>query len=301
MKKKIYLAFVVVAMFLAWYIFIKPYDYTIRFTSKTFPYTINQTIKSWGTTKADVSETYQLDNIYNLKQTLKFGDSVHEYHWQIKHLTDSTSQVIVDIKDNKWSNSFWNKIEVPFSSTDFSKRSERTVLDFMNVLKDHVDNFKVSIVGIEDMPVKYLAYVQIEENHMGKASGMMKNYSFLSQVLLKNKLELDGVPMVEVTNWKRDKDSITFNFCYPIKLSDSLPKIKEVQYKQLKARKGIKAIYHGNYITSDRAWYALLDYAKENHLKVKEQPLEVFYNNPNMGGDALTWKTEVYLPLNSDK
>ena len=287
-------------MFLTWYFFIKSYDYTIRFTANTFPDTINRTLKSWGKTNATDSQTKQLKNSNSLEQTLKFADSVYEYHWQIKPLTDSTSQVRVDIRDRTWSNSFWNKIQVPFFSTDFSKRSDRTVLDFMEVLKEHVDNFKVSIIGVENMPVKFIAYVEIKKSLREKAGGMMENYSFLSQVLLKNGIELDGVPMVEVTDWNREKDSIAFNFCYPIKPSDSLPKIKEVRYKQLVAKKGIKAIYNGNYITSDRAWYALLNYAKTNHIKIKKQPLEVFYNNPNMGGNALTWKTEVYLPLNLD-
>ncbi|MEH6777641.1 MAG: AraC family transcriptional regulator, partial [Maribacter arcticus] len=68
-------------------------------------------------------------------------------------------------------------------------------------------------------------------------------------------------------------------------------------YKKLETTKGIKAIYNGNYITSDRAWYALLRYAKTNGLNVAPNPIEIFYNNPDMGGNSLNWKTEVYLPL----
>jgi hypothetical protein len=40
-----------------------------------------------------------------------------------------------------------------------------------------------------------------------------------------------------------------------------------------------------------------MDYADKNDLKISGLPVEVFHNNPNMGGDALKWKTEIYMPL----
>jgi len=61
--------------------------------------------------------------------------------------------------------------------------------------------------------------------------------------------------------------------------------------------KVIKATYNGNYITSDRAWYSLLQYAKNNNLEVSQHLLEIFYSNPNMGGDELDWKAEIFLPI----
>ena len=92
-------------------------------------------------------------------------------------------------------------------------------------------------------------------------------------------------------------DSIVFNFCYPIIKKDSLPTIKDVVYKEFIGMKSLKAIYNGNYMTSDRAWYTLLDYAKKNAIEVDKKPIEFFFNNPNMGGDAFRWKAEIYMPL----
>jgi hypothetical protein len=43
-----------------------------------------------------------------------------------------------------------------------------------------------------------------------------------------------------------------------------------------------------------------LDYAKKEGLEVEETPVEVFYNNPNMGADERNWKAEIYLPLKED-
>ena len=75
---------------------------------------------------------------------------------------------------------------------------------------------------------------------------------------------------------------------------------KKVTYLNLNKGQGLIAIYNGNYITSDRAWYALLNYADKNNISVDALPIEIFYNNPEMGGNALLWKTEVYLPLKSE-
>ena len=63
------------------------------------------------------------------------------------------------------------------------------------------------------------------------------------------------------------------------------------------AKKALMAIYNGNYITSDRAWYALLDYAEKNEIPITGLPLEIFYNNPNMGADEKNWKAEVFMPF----
>ena len=50
-------------------------------------------------------------------------------------------------------------------------------------------------------------------------------------------------------------------------------------------------------MTSDRAWYAIKNYAKNNAIEVLDTPIEVFLNNPNMGGNELDWTTHVYLPI----
>jgi effector-binding domain-containing protein len=103
--------------------------------------------------------------------------------------------------------------------------------------------------------------------------------------------------MVEITHWDQENDSLYYNFGQPVFVDDSLPKQQGIEYKQLKKRPAIKAVYNGNYITSDRAWYALMDYAKQNNIPIEPTVLEVFYNNPNMGGNDIEWKAEIYMPI----
>ncbi len=286
-------------MSVVWYLFIKPNDYQVNFKVKTFPGTINQIIKTWNNT-LDGSKMIEQESgdLLRLKQQIQFGDSIHIYSWHIIPETDSTSKVKVFIKDPQ--HSFKNKLTVPFSDTDFEKRSRKTLLDFNKKLNEHISNFKVKIIGKQHIDSTFCACTTQTTTQFGKARGMMKDFPLLDGFLATNGLKLNGRPFLEVTKWNMVKDSLSFNFCYPIIKSDTLPQHPDLNYKQSPLINAIKAEYNGNYITSDRAWYALLDYAKKNNLEVNALPIEVFHNNPNMGGEELKWKTEVYLPLKSD-
>ena len=181
--------------------------------------------------------------------------------------------------------------------TDFEKRTRATLTDYTGKLQEHIDRFRVTILGQEDIPAKYVAYTELSTSQYNKAAGMMKDYNYIGGQLAKYQIELDGTPMVDITHWDRQKDSITFHFCYPIKKNDSLPDLGEIKYKEINAIRALKAEFNGNYIFSDRAWYVLRDYAAKNDLEVTDAPLEIFYNNPNMGGDELRWRADIYMPL----
>ena len=279
---------------LIWYLFIKPYDYLVRFEVKTSPGTVNQMIKIWNEVLEPKGEVEQ-ESLTHLNQTLKINDSTHYYKWSISKINDSTSLVKVYAKDAN--HSLMNKIRIPFSDTDFEKRTRATITDYTDKLKQHIDRFRVTFLGEEDIPAKYVAYTEVSTSQYGKAAGMMRDHNYIGGQLVKYQIELDGPPIVDVIHWDREKDSIQFHFCYPIIKSDTLPDLGEIKYKEIKTGKALKAEFNGNYIFSDRAWYVLRDYAEENGFKVSDKPVEIFYNNPNMGGDEMQWKAEIYMPL----
>ncbi|WP_136465982.1 GyrI-like domain-containing protein [Flagellimonas onchidii] len=296
MRKILWSILTVLLIALVWYLFIKPSDYTIRFKANTFPGTINQALKLWDRSlDTVVGVTQQGNDIYHLKQKVQFGDSIHIYDWEFEAITDSTTEVGVDIRDENHSLS--NKIRVPFSDTDFEKRSRKTVLDFIEKLNGHVNKFKVTIIGEEEIPTKFFAYIPLKLTQFQKAGGMMENLSYLTQVLTKNEVELAGPPMIQVTHWDMATDSLEYNFGQPVIRSEKLPMDTDIKYRRIFAKKALKAEYNGNYITSDRAWYALLDYAKAHNIEVEPKPVEIFYNNPNFGGNEMLWKAEIYMPI----
>jgi hypothetical protein len=279
---------------LVWYLFIYRFDYLVTFETKANSGTINQTIKLWNS-KLDGGKIDSYEDLQHLTQTLPFNDSTHIYDWRITPLNDSTSKIKVFAKDS--ANSLLNKIKVPFSDTDFEKRTRKMLLDFNEKLREHLNTIKIEVIGVEEVDSIFCAYLEVKSSQFGKAGAMMKNFPLLDPYLINNGAKLNGLPIIEITKWDIQKDSLEFNFCYPVVPSDTLPVHPELKYKMIASKKAIKAIYNGNYITSDRAWYALMDYAEKNNLEVTGHPLEFFYNNPNMGGDVLNWKAEIFMPL----
>jgi len=280
--------------FLLWYLIIKPYDYLVTFKVKTSAGTINQSIKLWNTSLEN-SSPIQQENLKNLTQQIIVKDSTFNYDWSISSVNDSISKVNVYVTDID--HSFANKISIPFGTTDFEKRTQNIITNFIDKLKEHLNKIRVRVVGIDSTRTTYCAYIPMKGLQIEKARGMMQNYSLLTSVLSAENIEMNGTPFVEITNWNTQNDSIAYNFCFPVIKSDSLPIDPRIQYKQYSGVKALKASYNGNYITSDRAWYALLDYAGNNDIEIVKKPLEVFYSNPNFGGDELQWEAQIYLPI----
>ena len=225
-------------------------------------------------------------------QWLEYGDSLHQYTWKLKRKSDSSSLITLEVKDKN--HSFSNRLQVPFGDTPLEQRTLSNLTDLRIRLKDHLEQTRVTMVGPEELGTTFCAYIPIASTQWEKAAMMMKHQSLLSQVLAENQVQLNGLPFIEVTHWNQANDSIYYNFCFPIIRSERLPNHPEIKYKRLFSKPVIKAIYNGNYITSDRAWYALQDYAEQNKLEVNLTPIEFFYNNPHMGGNALNWKAEVF-------
>jgi len=277
-----------------WYLFIMPQDYVIRFRTKASPGTVNQIVKFWVGQKGNASFESQ-ESLSDFRNTLTLNDTTLNFHWLIEKDNDSVSLVKVYINDPK--NSLKQRLQIPFFDTDFEKRSKTTVKEVFSLLNSHLKNFKITIVGEAVIPEKYCACISLKSIQLNKVKGMMDHYSTLSGFMAKNNIELDGRPLVEVEKWNIQNDSIAYNFCFPIHKTDSLPRKKGIFYKRIEEQKAIKAIYNGNYLTSDRAWYALIDYADKKQIKVKKEPYEVFNTNPNMGGNELEWIAEIFMPL----
>ena len=282
---------------LLWYLFIKPFDYRVSFEVKANTGTVNQTIKIWNTS-LEAGKMLGQRGLEELTQQIKFGDSTHIYEWNLSAIHDSLTKVVVYAKDAE--HSLANKISLPFSDTNFEKRTRNSLLDFNDMLQEQLQSFKVRIVGEQELESTYCAYVRAKTTQIRKARSMMRDLPLLSNLLVENQVQLNGMPFIEILEWNQENDSITFDFCYPIVRSERLPQHPDLKYKRFYAKNALKAEYNGNYITSDRAWYALENYAKSNGIAITGRPIEFFYNNPNMGGDALQWRAEIFMPIEED-
>jgi effector-binding domain-containing protein len=299
-KKIIILVFsFVFSLFLIWYLFIKESDYCISFKVKTATGTVFQGVQEWSKTRMTTDkENFVLvekKNFGFIKQEMTKDSTKMEYTWDFNSINDSITMVNVGIKEQK--NSIYNRLTAPFYNTSFKKEQIKKITDFRNGLNKHLENFKVKIDGLGQSEETFVAYISLKSVLQEKAQTMIMNDAAITGFLEQSKIKIIGRPYLEIENWDLDKEQLDFNYCFPIDKDVKMINNGIVKFKTIKAVKGLEATYYGNFRTSDRAWFALLDYAKAHNYKLVNKPLEHFLANPFNGGDELSWETKIVIPF----
>ena len=299
-KKIIIVSFAFVfSIFMLWYLFIKESDYCISFKVKAATGTIFQGVNDWSETRlASDSENYVIlekKNFSFIKQEMKKDKMTMGYTWGINSVNDSVTSVSVGIKE--LNSSIYNRLTAPFFSTNFKKTQIQKITDFRNGLNKHTENFKIKIDGEGASEEVFVAYLNLQSVLQEKAQTMIRNDAVITGFLQQNNIKIVGKPYVEIQNWNLDKETLDFNYCFPVDKNTKLIENDVVKFKTIPASKGLQATYFGNFRTSDRAWFVLLDYAKRHDIKLSKKPLEHFLANPFNGGDELTWETKVIIPF----
>ncbi|WP_367772169.1 hypothetical protein AB3G33_01715 [Flavobacterium sp. WC2421] len=299
-KKIIILVFsFVFSLFLIWYLFIKESDYCISFKIKTATGTVFQGVQEWSKTRMTTDkENFVLvekKNFGFIKQEMTKDSTKMEYTWDFNSINDSITMVNVGIKEQK--NSIYNRLTAPFYNTSFKKEQIKKITDFRNGLNKHLENFKVKIDGLGQSEETFVAYISLKSVLQEKAQTMIMNDAAITGFLEQSKIKIIGRPYLEIENWDLDKEQLDFNYCFPIDKDVKMINNGIVKFKTIKAVKGLEATYYGNFRTSDRAWFALLDYAKAHNYKLVNKPLEHFLANPFNGGDELSWETKIVIPF----
>lgn len=279
---------------IGWYLFVRPFEYEVNFKARTVSGDIIETIRLWDRTLNN-TEILKVDSVDHLRQRVTLQDRTYIYDWYFKIVNDTTSQV--NIKISEPSCRITNKLLVPFVNRAIEVDAKDFVNKFYELLKIHLDITSVKIEGEAETPEIFCLCKTVETTQIGKANGMMKDYNLLTSFIDEFKLIVNGAPLVRITKWNHSQGLLKYDFCFPIVRTDSLPEADEIKYVNLHGKKSLKAIYHGNYITSDRAWYSLYNYAITHGYKIDGLPIEMFYNNPNMGGNEKAWKAEILLPV----
>lgn len=299
-KKKILVGCtVLLAVFLGCYFLIKQSDYTIHFKVKAARATVIQGLAEWTVIQQQKGnakyELTQKTSRSALTYTLTQGEKKMIYDWKFSSINDSIVKVSVAISDSK--HSFYNKITVPFFETDFKKEQLGKITDFKKGLEAHLKNFKVKIEGTGNSDEEFVAYVALKSVMQEKAQTMIANDATITGFLYTNNIKITGRPYVEVTNWNQEKETLEFNYCFPVAKNTKIIPDAVVKFKTLPVIKGLKATYYGNFRTSDRAWFTLQDYAERNGITLENKILEHFMANPFNGGDELEWETKVIIPF----
>ncbi len=279
---------------LCWYLFMRKFEFQVNFRANTLPGDIIETIRLWDR-KIEEATIISVDSTNSLSQQIVWNGRTYIYDWQFKILNDTSSKVSINITEP--ASSFSNKFLVPFVDRPIEQAAREISNMFYGILKEHLNITRVTVQGEAELPPSFCVCRTLETSQIEKANGMMRDYGLMTTFIDDFKLVPEGPPIVKVLEWNHSLGHLKFDFCFPIVKSDSLPGGYDIQYKRIERRKALKAIYYGNYITSDRAWYALVQYAKSNDYTVDGLPVEYFYNNPNLGANEKEWKAEVFLPI----
>jgi effector-binding domain-containing protein len=299
-KNKFIIGFsLLVSGFLIWYLFVKENDYMISFTVKAASGTVFQGINEWSAIRLEKEkENYKIvskNNFDLIRQRMIKGNSQMEYTWEMVPVNDSMTRVNVSIKE--LGHGLYNKITAPFWNTPFKVSQIDKIKSFKDGLNDHISKFKYKIDGIGSSKEEFVAYISLKSVLQTKAQTMIGNDGLITGFLQTHNIKIKGRPYVEVIKWDFEKETLDFNYCFPIDKNTKIIADTDVKFKTIPAMKGLKATYFGNMRTSDRSWFALLDYAKKNGYELNNKPLEHFLANPFDGGDELTWETQVIIPF----
>lgn len=294
MKKILWMLMGVLLMSSIYYFFIRSFEFKVSFKASTLPGDLIETIRLWNKS-IDGARVMEVDSFGELRQTIVWKNKTYAYNWYFTETNDSVTKVDIQIAEP--GRSLLNKLLIPFTDQHIERDANDIVRGFYDVLKTHLAITRVKIKGESELDSSFCVCRSIETSQIGKANGMMRDYSILTSFISDFGLKTAGRPSVRVSAWDHSRGLLKFDFCFPIVPADSLPLARSVIYKQFRKEKVLKAEYFGNYITSDRAWYELIQYAGKKGYKIQALPIEIFHDNPNLGMNERKWRAEVYLPI----
>lgn len=295
-----WIAFLILISFITcWYFLIKNYDYEYRFTSKAASGTIYQKIIDWTTGQGTLLDSVIITNkvpFKSIEQTIWKENESFILNWEIKKNTDSLSNVVIGV------NALHGSIPERFKILIGKNRIKTSTISTFKTFKQYLDNFLINTrinpeIVYEEIAEVWCAYLPLEGKIQTKALKMIASNSLITEFITANSLKVMGNPYVEIKEWDLKEQYIKYNFCFPVDSLKELPQHELIKFKKSKSQKAIKLVYFGNYRTSERGWYKLYEYAQINNIPVTLKPKEVFYSNPITSGNELTWKAEIFLPL----
>lgn len=302
MKKLTVVVLSLVVIGLSWFLFIKEFDHQFRFKTKYGPGAVYHEILEIDKFSADDPnsnvQTLEKEPFNNVVQKVDLQNGNHLIlDWNFDFVNDSVTQVTVNTLDKK--NSLQNRLEIlnPFA------RSEKiailkTNLNAINTkINAHQNYYNITLKDTASNPAFNCACITSSTTTEKKAIAMMGTIDKLEEFIENYDIKLEGYPMLKVTSWNLKTNEITFDFCFPITTKKGLTAVEPIRLKRIESKPSLEAVFNGNYRLSHLTWLDLLEKANRENIKVENLPLEIFYSNPRMGGEAIEWKAVVFMPL----
>ena len=304
--KKIFISItfiILLALIGVMFLLTRPSDYQAHFTVNATPDIAYYNILNWdiwnrneSSSKIDIMTKKPVSNI---SQKVTQKDTTFIFNWEFKKLNDSITTVRAYVSDPK--RKLYNRLTVPFINTHFKQGVRNNLLDIKTRMELMLKKFHYKFTGYNHFEKKSCVYINLKSTLRGKARAMMSNVSELNQFVRQNNLELDGKPFLVIHDWNESKDSISFDFCFPITRIDAVPEHPKIKFMTVESMDAIKTDFYGNYSITDITWYNLAEEVKKQGYRSNNKLIEVYFNDPHSGGNEMEWKAEIYMGIESIK
>jgi effector-binding domain-containing protein len=231
------------------------------------------------------------------KVTLK--DTTLIFTWEVEKVNDSFTMVRAYVSDPE--RKIYNRLTAPFINTPFKKSVRSNLLDIKARMDAMLKTFRYEFNGYRQFEKKSCVYIRFKNTPRGKARGMMSTVFELNQFIRENNLERDGSPFVIVHDWSEFKDTISFDFCFPVTDTHKIPEHPDIRFMRVESMEAVETDFYGNYSFTDITWLNLAEEAKRLGYRSNQKLVEVYHNDPHLGGNELEWKAEIYMGIETDK
>jgi hypothetical protein len=182
---KVFIGGVSVALLigLSWYLFIRQPDITAQFKIHTYPETVIETMEVWHKTHSG-SEITWLPGSFEVLQSIKVDGHDYRIKWQFESRNDTSTFV----KALAWEpeHQIANRLMMPFGGVAIKEDLRFIASDFYDKLKEHLSKIRVKIDGETRYDSAFCVYIPLKTTQLGKARGMMANYSFIANFIVEN-------------------------------------------------------------------------------------------------------------------
>jgi len=280
------------------YLFVFPYHYQVSFSTKQPTGVVFDHLRAWP-------EFSQQDSVWINNKSLSFYDRLTQdiktslgnmqVDWKIKRNSDRTTHI--QGRFTATQHPIIQKLLMPIGLSFIPERSINLTESLAKGLIEKSKNFIVHSIRDTVLPAIYCAYIPVKTRETNKAQGMLRQISTVMDYLKGNAIALKGDPMIQVTRWSKQQQQLEFDFCFPIDAQENLPEHPEVAFKYTNSGRYLKATFNGNYRISQQGWYALMDHAQRNGIRLGDQAIEIYRNDPHEGGDSMEWVAEILMPI----
>lgn len=278
-----------------WYFFLKKEDYKINFRLKYNTENLYLAARQGDFKNLQLQENIKEEPFHELTQRYTTAKGQVLLEWNFSRQGEKNS--LAKLKVTHLENSFVNRLKLIFYTPEFQKDVLEDLRDFRKKLEAQELVYRINIEGIETIPESYCACLALSSKKEEKAFEMMKHINLLSDFVAAYELKTTGRPRVMITDFNKQSGKINFDFCFPLKEGQEIPEHNLIFSRKISSGPAVKAIFNGNYMNSHHCWPYLVNYAESQTLEIEYLPLEVYNSNPELGGDALNWEAEIYLPL----